>query len=208
MTVPGVARHVPETQPHTSGDLGGEGEEGERPTTHMSAHTYTYTSRGHAPSLCSGRGPGHPRALTQIASAAHSRARMVERGEGGGLRRSAAPRMQTHTLLSRDVKLSLGSFATGSAALRLRFLFFVAGAMKPASSNGQSLVFAGLIILRFSTFAGAAHAHRKHILLYVRIGSSASSRISTVSVAGFRRWPADTAMCPGAAFSSAASQRY
>ena len=39
MTVPGVARHVPGTQPHTSGDLGGEGEGGERPTTHTSAHT-------------------------------------------------------------------------------------------------------------------------------------------------------------------------
>ena len=39
MTVPGVARHVPGAQPHTSGDLGGEGEGGERPTTHTSAHT-------------------------------------------------------------------------------------------------------------------------------------------------------------------------
>ena len=39
MTVPGVARHVPGTQPHTSGDLGGEGGGGERPTTHTSAHT-------------------------------------------------------------------------------------------------------------------------------------------------------------------------
>ena len=36
---------------------------------------------GHAPSHCSGRGPGHPRALTQTASAAHSSSHGG--GEGG-----------------------------------------------------------------------------------------------------------------------------
>ena len=45
MTVPGVARHVPGTQPHTSGDLGGEGGGGERPTT-VHTHERAHCSRG------------------------------------------------------------------------------------------------------------------------------------------------------------------
>ena len=58
MTVPGVARHVPGTQPHTSGDLGGEAEGGdERPTTqhtHERAHCSRGTHRRSAPAGAQG----------------------------------------------------------------------------------------------------------------------------------------------------------
>ena len=87
MTVPGVAQHVPGTQPHTSGDLGGEGEGGERPTTHTSAHT----ARGARAVALLWPGP-RPSTRSHADRLSSTQQLAWWRGGGdGGLRRSAAP---------------------------------------------------------------------------------------------------------------------
>ena len=56
-----------------------------------------------------------------------------------------------------------------SAALRmrLRYLFFVATNVQPHGSNMQALLLAGLLILRFATFTGAATARETRRIIIV-----------------------------------------
>ena len=84
MTVPGVARHVPRTQPHTSGDLGGEGEGGEK--THHT-HERAHCSRGtHRRTALVGAQAIH--ALSHADSLSSTQQLAWWRVRGEGLRRS------------------------------------------------------------------------------------------------------------------------